>query len=837
MNNMKRFYPFIITIIVGLVLTGIFFYPQLEGKTVYQLDIVKNIGMRQEAVKYREIDETSNILWTNSMFGGMPTTMISMVYNESIYWHLNKLFMMFMPRSSGFLFLYFIGFFILIYSQNKNIWISIFGAIAFALSTYFIIIIEAGHNAKANSIGYMAPLIAGILLTYRGKLLTGGILTAIFAGLHIMANHFQITYYLLFLIFFLLIAELIIAIQNKTTSTFIKASGVMLIAAIFAIGPNLNIFMSAYNYSQHTIRGKSELNFNEEQKSTSGLDKDYITAWSYGKDETLSLLIPNVKGGISNLPINKHTKAIEKVEPQYKNIVGQFGSYWGEQPFTSGPVYVGAFIFFLFILGLFILKGWHLRAMLIATFLAILLAWGRHFMPLTDWFIDNFPYYNKFRTVSTFLVIPQLVIPFIAAQVLYKVYKTPDYLKAKMKYFWISFAVTGGVALLIYLMPNLFFSSFLSTQDHQQLAEFIKQGANQLQMNAIADNLEIARIGILKADAIRSFLFITLGAGVIWLWLSKTKMKKELFIALLFIILLADLIPINKRYLNESQHFVAKTKMQKPFPQSQADTYILADNDPDFRVLNLAVNIFNDASTSFYHKSIGGYHAAKLQRYQDLISYKLQNEINAFINTLQSNPTDSSINASLQQMRGLNMLNTKYIIYNPQSQALLNKHAYGNAWFADKILIADDADEEMNLLLQIDLSKNAIINKSLTPNININDLEKDTNAIIQLTSYHPEKLKYNVSTQTPQYIVFSEIYYPDWEAYIDGQKTDIYRTNYVLRGIEVPQGNHNVEFVFNPSVYKKGKLISLIFSIIVGSTLVVWLVWEAKKKKTDIIKE
>lgn len=814
-HNLEKILPFILAITGGLVLVLIYFYPQLQGMEVYQLDIVKHMGMIQEILAERKAGDQA--LWTNRMFGGMPTFQINILYAENIFMYLNYLFTLFMPRSSGFLFLYFVGFYFLIYTITKENWVSFFGALAYSLSTYFIIIIQAGHTNKALAIGYIAPIIAGIFITYRGKYFTGGLITAIFAGTHIFANHYQITYYMLFLIAFVILGEFISSIKMKKLPVFAKASATLIVAAILALGPNLSNFIATYNYTQQSTRGKTELSFNQEQSTGSGLDKDYITQWSYGKSETLSLLIPNIHGGISH-GIGEHPKAMETVDPNFKQNIAQSSAYWGEQPFTSGPVYVGAFIMLLFVFSLFLMKSWHIWSLVLVTAVAILLAWGRHYMPLTEWFIDNFPMYNKFRTVSTFMIIPQFTIPLIAVIGLKRIYDYPYLLKDKSKFFWISFALTAGLSFIIWLMPSTFFN-FFSTQELSQFGELTKQGVTQTQLDVYMSNLESARIQILKADAIRSFLIILFGTAVLMLW-NKTqgRIKKEIFIVLITFVLIIDLVPINKRYLNES-HFEYKGKITRPYPRNKVDHSIDRDKEKNFRVLNLTVNPFNDASTSFYHNSIGGYHAAKMQRYQDLITYRISGELQTLINTFNTQQTDTnfaqSLNNTLASLNTINMLNTKYMIINPDAEPLTNPYRKGPAWFVNELLFVDNADQEILKLAEIDISQTAIVNKEFANIAKVETNIIDTNATISLKTYSANKLQYSYNSKTPQLTIFSEIYYPNgWYAYIGDKKLDVFRANYVLRAVVIPEGNHIIEFRFEPKEYFKAKKVSQIFSII-----------------------
>lgn len=802
------FQSILIAIISGLVITGIFFYPELEGKRLLQSDIVKFKGMSKEIADYAEKGE--KILWTGNMFSGMPTYQIKTIHDGNIFFYLDYIFRFGMPRSSGFLFLYFIGFFIMLRLMRfENIY-SVIGAIAFALSTYFIIIIQAGHTSKAHAIGYIAPLIGSIYISYRGKYLLGGILAALFGGLHLMTNHLQITYYFLFFIIFYLIGELINNVLKKTLLNFLKATASLSIASLFAIGPNLSNVLTTYEYSNYTTRGKTELTF-EQQSTKTGLDKDYITAWSYGKDETLSLLIPNIKGGSSE-PIGQHKNSLKKVKPQYRNNIAQISAYFGEQPFTSGPVYVGAIVFLLFFIGIFILdKNYFYWVLIIATIFSILLAWGRHFMPLTDWFIDNFPLYNKFRTVSTWLVLTEFTIPLIAILTLKKIFDQLQIFSNLSLRLWAPAAITILICLSFWLTPQTF-NSFLTTEEQKQLAELTNQGISDQQIEEFEENIIQARAAIVSADSMRSLIFVLIATLLIFLWIRK-KIKKEFILIALLILIAIDLITINKRYL-KSSHFKNKRALENPYPEYPAYSFILQDKELHYRVLNLGVNTFNDASTSYFHKSIGGYHAAKLQRYQDLITYKIHPEIVQFIDVIQKNPNDTTIHKLLNDMHAINMLNTKYIILNVNNPPVLNKFRYGPAWFVDSIRFAQSADEEMLLVKQSNLKKLAIVHEQFSHLFDNIPFESDPTATISLISYHPHKLEYHYSSKKPQIVIFSEIYFPrGWEAYINNQQTEMFRANYVLRGLVCPAGNYTITMQFKPKVYYNSKKIAAVSSI------------------------
>ncbi|HLN54106.1 MAG TPA: YfhO family protein [Lentimicrobium sp.] len=791
-SGIKKLTPHLVAIIIMVILAFAYFHPLLEGKKLFQSDTAHWQGMSKEISDYRKATG-EEALWTNSMFGGMPAYQISVKYTSNLIAYLDSAFRMGLPHPAGYLFLYFIGFYILLISLRVNPWLAIPGAIAYAFSSYFLIILEAGHNSKAHAIGYVAPVIAGILLTYRGKLFLGSLLTAIFLSLEIKANHLQITYYLLIILVFLVLCIFIDSIRNKKLNFFFKASGFLFIAAILAIATNLSSLWTTYEYGKETIRGKTELT-SEKENRTSGLDKDYAVQWSYGKVETFSLMIPNIKGGATDA-IGNNEKAFKNVDPQVADAIARQNHYWGDQPFTSGPVYLGAIIAFLFILGLFITKGNLRWWLLVITVLSIMLSWGKNFMPLTNFFLDNVPAYNKFRAVSMILVIANFAIPLLAVLALQALIDNPEKLKHNKKPLWISFGVTAGLAFLFYLLPDTFFS-FLSDAEN---AGFQQQrgslDSSQLQnFNLAVQNLVQARIDIFKADTLRSFLLILAMGGLVLAFILK-KLKKEYFIIAFGILILIDMIPVASRYLNKDD-FQNKSKVSNPYQPTQADNIILKDTDPNFRVLNLTVSTFTDASTSYFHKSLGGYHGAKLRRYQEIIDHHI----------------------AKNNMNVLNMLNTKYFIVpgqDRQPQVQINFNALGNAWFVNEYKIVNNADEEINALTDFNPATTAIIDKRFLDQVKDLKINPDTTATIKLTSYAPNKLKYSYKSNNDQLVVFSEIYYDKgWKAFIDNKPAPYFRANYILRAMVVPAGSHNIEFRFEPKAYYMGNTISMVSSLI-----------------------
>lgn len=824
--DFKKLIPYVTAIVIFLLVTFIYFNPIFKGKVIYQSDIASYKGMSKEIADYRA-QTGEEALWTNSMFGGMPAYQISVRYTENLLEWVHKVLQFGIPRPAGTVMLYLLGFFLLLLVLGVNPWISIIGAIAFGFSSYFIIIFDPGHNTKAIAIAYMAPVLTGIILAFRGKLFWGALLTAIFLGLEIKANHLQITYYLLLIVIIYGIYELIHAVKQKELISFSKKIGVLLIAVVFAVLANITSLWTTYEYSKETIRGKSELTINQANQ-TSGLDKDYATQWSYGIAETFSLMIPNIKGGSSGSLANE-SKALDEVDRGLRNTVSQQSKYWGDQPGISGPVYVGAIIVFFFILGMFILKGRFKWVLFTATLLSISLAWGKNFMPLTDFFLDYFPLYNKFRAVSMTLVIAEFCIPIIAILAINELIKKPELLKEKMNYFWVATGLTGGLSILFYLLPTTFFS-FFSQLELNALDQY-KNEANFNQIQLIFGGMETARLSIFKADVMRSIIFIGLGIIVTWLFINR-KLKANYFILLIGLFIAIDLISVCYRYVNNDD-YVRKSRMEKPVQMSAADQQIHQDKSLDYRVLNLSGDSFQEAFTSYYHKSTGGYHGAKLRRYQELITHHMRIELEQLIGVLSKASTQEAVNGALQNLKSINMLNTKYLILDPSRAPLLNPYASGNVWFVKDVVWVEDANEEIKVLSQYDLKTSAIIDKRFKNQFSFSTLESDSLASIQLTSYEPNYLTYQSSSSTSQLAVFSEIYYQKgWNAYIDGEKVPHARANYVLRALEIPSGSHVIEFKFEPSSYFIGKKISLFSSLLMILLLLGAVGFEVKKYVT-----
>ena len=812
----KKLLPHIAAVLVFLLLSVMYFSPVLDGKQLSQHDTGTSIGASKEVVDYNRT-HSDVALWTNSMFGGMPSYLIGLPMKSalSVIYTITNLDNW---RPVSFTFLYFLGFYLALLLFGVSPWLSIVGALGFGFSSFNFIIIAAGHNTQAIAIGYMAPVIAGLYYALKKNLWIGSAVFALFLALQIYANHPQITYYTAIIALVLIITELYLAFKNKQVVDFMKRAGIILAFSLLAVASNAGRLWTTYEYGNYSIRSRSELTQNKGNQ-TSGLDKDYATAWSYGIDETLTLMIPNFRGGtsMSGLDANSESaKALNANNIQDANNIVKQLAYWGAQPFTSGPVYVGAIICFLFILGLFLIKGSVKYWIIAATFLSVALSWGHNLMPLTDLFLDYFPGYNKFRTVSMILVIASFTMPLLAILTVQKILDGGIDKKEWMKALTWSVGLTAGISLIFAILPGLA-GSFSSAND-AQIPDWLKSPL-------VSD-----REGLLRTDAFRSAVFILLSAGVLWAFVEK-KLKVNTVLILLGVLILIDQWPVDKRYLN-NDNFVSESDAKAPYKASPADLEILKDKNPDFRVLNIAVSPLQDASNSYFHKSIGGYHGAKMRRYQELFDYHIGKEIQQISQKLQKIKSEAGIDSVFLGTNALNMLNTKYLIYNPNAAPVPNKHALGSAWLVDGFKIVDNADQEIMAIGQIDPSKEVVVNKIFANDLTGLALKKDSTSIISLTSYSPNKLEYNFRGEGSHLAVFSEIYYPKgWNAYLDGKNVPYFQADYVLRAMVVPAGNHKIEFRFEPKSFIMGSTISTWSSLILLLLLIGIVVKEIMPKK------
>ena len=802
---MKKLLPDLIAILAFVLLSFAYFFPaDIENRILFQHDTAAGAGAGQEVKEYYEqTGERSR--WTNSLFGGMPMYQIAPSYDstKSLQW-VQKAYQLFLPDYVCLTFMLMLGFYILLRVFGIPVWLAGLGGIMWAFSSYFFILISAGHIWKFITLAYVPPTIAGIVLAYRGKLLWGGILTALFVALQITSNHVPMSYYFFFVILFFVGAYFEKAWRTKTLPQFFKASAVLIVAALVGIAANVSNLYHTYAYSKETMRGKSELvqTGDAAKQTSSGLDRDYITQWSYGIDETLTLLVPNFKGGAS-AALSQSETAMSKANPMYSSLYGSLTQYFGTQPMTSGPVYVGAFVLFLFVLGCFIVKGPLKWALIGATFFSIVLSWGKNFMPLTDFFIDYVPLYNKFRAVSSILVIAEFTIPLLAIFALKRLLEEPEILKQEKKPLGISLLLTAGIALLLAVAPGSIGSGYVPAQEAQMLQNAVNQQmipANEL--SGILANLGEMRAELVSSDALRSFIIIGIGCSLLWLYASG-KLRSSLTIAGITILCLADMWGVNKRYLNDAQ-FVPHSIRTETFTKTNTDELILQDTSLDYRVLNFATSTFDDNNTSYWHKSVGGYHPAKLRRYQEMIEHHISPEMQAAYKAIATAGGEmDSVDAN--KFRVLNMLNTKYFIFpagqQRQTVPILNPHAYGNAWFVNKVQYVNNANEEIDALDSIIPTETAVVDARFKDVLKgTTESYKDSLSSIRLTSYTPNRLTYETNNAQDGIAVFSEIYYPDgWHVTIDGQPAELARADYILRTMYVPAGQHTIEMRFDPT--------------------------------------
>jgi len=793
MDKLKKLFPHFATILVFAGIALAYMSPLIQGKKLFQSDIVNFLGMSKEIVDLRE-ETGEEALWTNSMFGGMPAYQISVLYPNNWSKKILTAFKLGIPRPANYLFVMMAGVYFMFLMMGVGWRYALVGAIGFAMASYSVIIIEAGHNSKAHAMAYMAPVIGSILLTYRGRYLLGSALLALFLSLEIATNHLQITYYLLLIVLVLGATKLVYAIKNGELPNFAKATGLMVVAALIAIGPNISALWTTADYGEETMRGKSELT--GKQKST-GLDKDYAMRWSYGVGETFTLLIPNFMGGSSMNSFLQdedsetyqafvgHRPATQQEANELRQLQQQTSSYWGAQPFTSGPVYLGAIICFLAMLGFLVIEAKNRWWLLIAFVLSIMLSWGNNFAVFSDLFFYYVPGYNKFRAVSMTLVIAQLILPIVAVLGLKKFIESTDK-EAMKKKLMIAVGIVGGFCLLFWLAPGMLLT-FLSDSDAALIGT---------KYDWLLDALQEDRSSQVSADAMRSLVLILLAAGILFAAMMN-KLKANVAVLIIAGLTLVDLVKVDKRYL-DNDDFVSARKNKNAIMPTAADQQILADTDPNFRVINLAANTFNDSKTSYFHKSIGGYHGAKLKRYQELI--------------------DSCI--SKTNLAVLNMLNTKYFI-TPDKEGIpsvrKNPLTLGNAWFVEEVKLVENADEELASLSDdgFNPEKLAVIDKRFAEQLSGFQPTSDSTATIYFLEYKPNYLKYETEASKEQLAVFSEIYFANgWNAYIDGELQPHWRANYVLRSMRIPAGNHEVEFKFEPEVYATGEKMSLAGSIL-----------------------
>ena len=836
MKSLKQWLPDILVVILFAAISFAYFFPaDIEGRILYRHDSSAGRGAGQEASEYYQ-RTGERTRWTNSLFGGMPTYQTSPSYHSTdTIAQVGNAYHLWLPENVWYVFAYLLGFYILLRAFDFRWYLATLGAVVWAFSSYFFIIIAAGHIWKVIALAYLPPMIAGVVLAYRRKYMLGLLVTALFSALEVLANHVQMTYYYLFVVVAMAIAFIIEGAMKKDWKHLAKATGVCIAGATIGICINMSNLYHTWQYGKETMRGQSELvKKNTANQTSSGLDRDYITQWSYGIDETWTLLVPNTKGGAS-VSIASDPTAMKKADAEVSdffqntfnmNIYGSFSEYWGTQPMTAGPVYVGAFVLMLFILGLFIVKGPMKWALLAVTILSILLSWGRNFMPFTDFFLDYVPMYAKFRTVASILVIAEFTIPLLAMMALKKIVDEPEILTTKAKLVYASFGLTAGFCLLFALAPGLFFSDFVSAQELQALQQLPAE-----YQGPIISNLTEIRKGIFTSDCWRSFWVIVIGSAFLFLYKMK-KLGKEFMIAGIAVLCLVDMWMVNKRYLYDDM-FVEKSVRDTPQQMTETDKMICRDKSLDYRVLNMASNTFNENETSYYHKSVGGYHPAKLRRYAEMIEAYISPEMQKAMKAVAEAGGDMTKVNGDSIFPVLNMLNTKYFIMplqGGQTVPVQNLYAYGNAWFVDKVSYAENANEEIDKVGKINLRHEAVADAKFKQQLG-ESVPQDDTSIVKLTQYKPNNLTYEVTSNKGGVIVFSEIYYPGWTATIDGQPAELGRVDYILRALNVKPGTHKVVLDFHPTSLKTTEAIAYVGYGVLLILLLAGLFFEWKKNK------
>jgi hypothetical protein len=810
---------------IFIAICFVYFSPALQGKDLLQGDVIQAQGMQKEIMDFKAKDGKGP-LWTNSMFGGMPSYQIWVQYPNNITTYVISFFKTIFPNPIDAVLLYLLGAYFLFCVLRMNPWLAAAGAIAFAFSSYNFQIIDAGHSNKAIAIAFFAPILAGIIMTFRRQYLAGAAVTALFLAIEIRTNHIQMTYYLFIALLILVGIELYHAIKAGATKDFLKSFGYLAAASVLAVAVNAGALWTSYEYAKESTRGKSNLSTDKAEPNT-GLDRDYAYAWSQGVGESLTFLVPNAYGGASGIEEldtdSEVAKALaakgvpaEQLRPAMQQLY-QLGlsTYWGDKQFTSGPWYFGAIICFLFVLGLFTIKSRIKWWIVSATVLCLLLSFGRHLPFLSDLFFNYFPLYNKFRAVESILVIAALLVPVLAILAVKEVAFHTEEPKKLNKHLQYALYITGGILLILLLVPSLVldFRSATHTQFVEQLTQVT--GGDRSFADSIANALIQDRISLARMDALRSLVFVLIGAGLIWTLINK-KLTPQIVFILLAVVILGDMWNIDQRYLNNSK-FVEKNVLAQQFQARDVDQMIMRDQS-HFRVFDLSQgNPFSNSNPSYFHKSLGGYHAAKLKRYQELLDKQFSGSINEDV---------------------LDMLNTKYVITSDetgQKQTIQNRAtAAGNAWFVPNVTYVKTADEEMAAISSFDPKKVMIVSEEFKPLIDLQRIGYDANAFIRLISYHPDVMTYEYSSGKDVLAVFSEIYYDKgWNAYVDGEKIPYFRADYLLRAAQLPGGNHKLEFRFEPASYYTGEIISLIASILLVLALGYAIYLELKKREPE----
>lgn len=807
--NYKKFLPHLVVFILFIIASLAYFNPVLQGKKIFQSDIVQYTGMAKQQNDFREAtgEET---YWTDAAFGGMPTYQLGAKYPNNYIKQLD-LAIRFLPRPADYLFLYFIGMYILFLVLKVDYKLAFLGALAFGFSTYLIIILGVGHNAKAHAIAYMPFVLSGIFLTFRGKYLWGFLLLTVSMALELVANHFQMTYYLMLLVVIIGIVYLIDAFRKKVLPHYFKAVGIMAGGVLIAVGLNATNILATKEYADTSTRGKTELTINADgtpKDNKTGLDYDYITEYSYGRSESFNLFIPRFMGGSSSEDFPKDSKTVESLmrmgasAQEANQVLSQIPMYWGKQTYVGAPAYIGAIVIFLSVLALFLVRGRLKWWIVFGLILTLLLSWGDNFKGLTQFFIDYVPMYNKFRAVSSIQVVIELILPILAIVGLHQFFSKFEKVDEKKKALLWSAGIVGGITLIFTLFKTSLFD-FASPYD-----SYFRDEMGLPFLEAIRED----RMSLFTSDAIRSLIFVLLTAAVLWFFIKGT-LKKGLAVAALCVLVLIDLVGVDRRYVNE-EDFVQARLVDEPFQKNGADIQILED-DGHYRVYDATTSAFNSGRASYYHNALGGYHAAKPGRMQDLNEFYI-----------------SKGNIGI-----LNMMNVRYIITqakNGGAVAQRNPYANGDAWFVENVLPAENANEEIQLLDSLDTKKTAIVNKEFLSKIPNQKIDRDSTAIIELFTYQPNHLVYETSTKSPQLAVFSEVYYPQgWNAYINGKPAEYFRANYALRAMVIPSGNNKIEFKFEPKVIQTGSTISLVSSIIFILILLSGLYFAYRKKEVE----